>query len=272
MPRKVAIANGSGAQAGQGFTSGAQIIRWGYSSLFVSITGDCWAVPDQVNQTIFHGLLRIFLSTDETTVNVSGTRPYDNAPGGWRASMAELDASAAPYGDIVALYPNHCFVPTVSSLALDTSDLFYDVAGDPDMLSHTPFDAVYFPMANEEHVDINAENAQWLRSEIERGVTASRARVRASLRWHGSTRPRPNPVDSSTRIRFIVPRAGRTLLAVYDASGRRVGVLEDRELDRGNQEAIWKGIGAGGERLGAGVYFVSLRGDGFSASRKVVLR
>ena len=28
-------------------------------------------------------------------MTVSGTRPFDNAPGGWRGSMAELDASAA---------------------------------------------------------------------------------------------------------------------------------------------------------------------------------
>ena len=62
---------------------------------------------------------------------VNGTLPYDSAPGGWRASMAQLDTTQAPYGDIVALHNAHCFIPTVSALDLPTSDLFFDVAGTP---------------------------------------------------------------------------------------------------------------------------------------------
>jgi hypothetical protein len=272
LPRKVAMANGSGSRTGQGFAPGAQIIRWEYSSLFVSITGNCWAVPDQTNQSVFHGLLRILFSTDQISVTVSGTRPYDNAPGGWRDSMAQLDASIAPYGDIVALYPDHCFIPTVSSLALDTTDLFYDVAGDPDILSHTPFDAVYFPMANQEHVDINAENAQWLLSEIEQGVSGVGGRGSTATGFAAVESTSPNPVGASTRIRFVVPRPGHAVLAVHDAAGRRVGIIEDRDFDSGGQEVVWGGEGFAGARLSPGIYFVSLRGDGFEASRKVTLR
>ncbi len=54
-PRKVAVANGSGEQAGQGFAAGDQIIRYEYSSLLVDITGNVWAVPDAASQIIFDG-------------------------------------------------------------------------------------------------------------------------------------------------------------------------------------------------------------------------
>jgi hypothetical protein len=82
-------------------------------------------VPNVTSHDIFHGMIDyIFLPADEVTVTVAGTKPYDNAPGGWRDTMAQLGASDPGYGDIIAPYPNHCFIPTVSALALDTADLF----------------------------------------------------------------------------------------------------------------------------------------------------
>ncbi len=42
--------------------------------------------------------------------------------------MAQLDTTAVPYGDIEALYPAHCFIPTVSSLALSPAGPFFDVS------------------------------------------------------------------------------------------------------------------------------------------------
>ena len=129
----------------QGFAPGDQIIFYEYSSLLVDILGNVWAVPDSANHIIFDGLLDLIwpFPDDQLTVYVEGTRPYDSAPGGTRGSMAQMDSTEAPYGDIVALHDTHCFIPTVSALAIDTADLLYDVAGDPDLLASTPFDAVY---------------------------------------------------------------------------------------------------------------------------------
>jgi hypothetical protein len=272
-PRKVAVANGSGMRTGQGFNPGDQIIRWEYTSFLVDITGNVWAVPDVASHQIFHGLIDfILLPPDETTVTVSGTRPYDNAPGGWRSSMAEMGAIDPGYGDIVALFPNHCFIPSVSSLAIATDDLFYDIAGDPDLLAHTSFDAVYFPLENQEHVDINPQNAAWLIAEIETGAgdVAEGAPVQPPL---ARIEPAaPNPFATSTRVRFSVPRAGETRVAVYDAAGRRVAVLEDRSLAAGAWETAWDGRDERGLPLPTGLYLVRLNGEGFAASRKVVLR
>ena len=194
-PRKVAIANGSGSRLNQGFSAGAPIILWEYTSFLVDITGDCWAVPDLSGHNIFHGLIDyILLPPDETFVSVAGTRPYDSAPGGWRDTMAQLGASDPGYGDIIAPYPNHCFIPTVSALALDTNDLFYDVAGDPGILAHTPFDAVYFPTGNQEHVEITPENAGWFLAEIQYGAGGVAESAGSSARPPSLRSPRTRPV------------------------------------------------------------------------------
>jgi hypothetical protein len=172
-PRKVAAANGSGAGLNQGFAPGAQIIRWEHRSFFVDIDGNVWAVPNGGSAQVFFGRIDIILfPADQQSVTVSGTAPFDNAPGGWRDSMLEMDMTTAPYGDIVALHPSHCFIPTISALALDTSDLFYDVDGTSDLLSHTPFDDVRWGGGNEEHVHISAATKAWVMSEVLAGPTA----------------------------------------------------------------------------------------------------
>jgi hypothetical protein len=231
--RKVAIANGNGARLGQGFNPGEQIIEWEYSSALVDIIGNVWAVPDGESATIFHGLIDFILfPPDEILVNVAGTRPFDSAPGGWRDSMAEMDATQAPFGDIVALHPNHCFIPSISALAVETSDLFYDIAGDPNLLDHTPFDAVYFPLENQEHVMITPENAAWFTAEIESGVTGV-ASVSRSTPLVARVSPCPMPAPSGSRCTTL--RAGRwpcsSTVMWRPGSGRRAGpgrLLPDR--------------------------------------------
>ena len=108
-------------RADQGFAAGDQIIPYEYRSLLVDIDGDVWAVPDGgPAQIIFDGGINLIWPLPDTyrTVSVGGTLPWDAAPGGYRGSMAQMDATTAPYGDIVALHDNHCFMPTVSALAL----------------------------------------------------------------------------------------------------------------------------------------------------------
>ena len=132
-PRLVAVANGSGAGQDQGFTAGDQIIFYEYRSLLADIDGNVWAVPDGGSQVIFDGMINLIwpLPDSYQTVNIGGTLPWDSAPGGFRDSMAQMGNTAVPYGDIVALHDNHCFIPTVSSLALEGVGPFHDIAGDP---------------------------------------------------------------------------------------------------------------------------------------------
>jgi hypothetical protein len=266
--RRVAVANGSGAAIGQGFAPGAQLISYEYASFLVDIVGNVWAVPDGSPATlIFDGLVDfILLPPDVTTVTVAGTSPFDNAPGGRRGSMAEMDSTAAPYGDIIALWSHHCFVPTVSALALSTGDLFFDVSAAPDPVSLTPFDAIYWPAANEGHVEITPESAGWFLAEI-RGDAVS-APLAGTLVGHSlSLRPvYPNPATGSTAIRFDLGASSPVAVTVHDVAGRLVRRLLERPLDAGGHTVIWERGDAA-----AGVYLVRVSAEGESAHRKVVM-
>ncbi len=268
--RNVAVANGSGAQAGQGFAAGDQVIFWEYDSFLVDIRGNVWAVPDGGPSQILQGEINlILLPSDIMDVSVSGTLPYDNAPGGSRNSMAQMDATEAPYGDIIALHDDHCFIPTISALDLATSDLFYDIAGEQNLLSMTPFDAVYFPVANQPHVDVTTENKAWLLDELGQmptGVAGSSIPDVLALDQNV-----PNPFNPTTSISYFVREAGYVNLAVYDARGARVTVLVNETRPAGANRTTWDGTNERGEAAGSGVYFYRLTGQGAGVTRKMVL-
>jgi hypothetical protein len=268
-PRLVGIANGSGAQVGQAFAPGAQIVRWDYSSFLVDLHGNVWAVPDGAGQRIFQGEIDfVLLPSDQRDVSVSGTLPYDGAPGGTRSSMADMDAVAAPYGDIVALHPNHCFIPTTSALALSGVGLFHDVLGDPDILASTPFDAVYVPAANQPHVAIGAENAAWLLAEIDAPTDVAAGTVPRAAVLHPAA---PNPFNPTTTLRFELPAPGRARLTVHDAAGARLATLVDAVLPAGPARTVWDGRDAAGRRLAAGIYLCRLQVGDRVLARKMAL-
>jgi len=272
QPRLVAIANGSGTGNGQGFGAAAQIIRYEYDSFLVDIRGNVWAVPDAGNTTIFRGLIDYLIGTDaSSTVTVAPGAPYDNAPGGRRGTMADMDATMAPFGDIVALHPAHCFIPTVSALDFDTANLFHDIAADPNALAQTPFDAMYYPAVNQEHVFIDAATAGWLLAEIPPLPTSAPPPVTASpaaLALHPNV---PNPFNPSTRLEFDVPRAGVIDIAILDVRGRRVATLARGRRDAGRHAVGWDGTTTAGTRATSGVYVCVLTSAGERVARRIVL-
>jgi hypothetical protein len=269
--RRVAFSNGNGQMLDQGYGPGTQLIDYVYNSSFiVQIIGNVWAVPDGGPGTVFNGKIYVlFLQNTLRTVTVSGTKPYDDAPGGWRASMVQLDTTQVDYGDIVALQDNHCFIPTVSALDLDTQDLFYDVAGDPGLLGHTPFDAVYYAPTNEEHVHISPASAAELLIEIESGVTAAEPPGRAASA-PALLSAAPNPFSAVTRIAFTLPRAGRVDLRVFDVGGREVAALASGALPAGGHAFTWDGRAGSGAVAPSGMYFIRLALDDRAVTGRVV--
>ncbi len=268
QPRLLAVANGSDNGTGEPFAPGAQIVQWSYSDLFVAITGNIWAVPNVTSTKIFDGKIRILFLPTTQAVTVSGTQPYDNAPGGSRASMAQLDSVAAPYGDIIALHPSHCFIPTVSALAYNTADLFHDIAADPNPVSNTPFGAFYSQGTNQEHVTITPENAVWIRNEIETGVTgvgAPTAGIDVQLR-----RPWPNPSSGAVRIGFSLARPGAVDLRVFGVDGREVANLSRGVWSAGSHEVAWSGRDSRGAVTASGVYFVRFAAEERVETRRMV--
>ncbi|MFO7653509.1 MAG: hypothetical protein R6X25_06770, partial [Candidatus Krumholzibacteriia bacterium] len=194
--RLVSVASGSGTGLDQGYPAGDQIILYQYTSFMVDLLGNAWALPDQTRQVIFDGEIdRLWpLPDDRRIVYVGGSLPYDTAPGGTAASMAELDTTAVTYGDVIALHDSHCFVPTISALDVAAAGLGEDLSADPALLARTPFDAIYFPDVNQEHDAINPENAAWIRGEVLGAPTAAPAGPPAAGSLTVSVHPNPfNP-------------------------------------------------------------------------------
>jgi FlgD Ig-like domain/Putative serine esterase (DUF676) len=266
--RKVAITNGSGAGVGQGFAAGQQIVRWDYSNIIVTILGNVWAVPAGSSQTIFDGRIRILFGGDtRQTLPVGSTLPYDNAPGGWRNSMAQMDSVAAPYGDIIALFPNHCFIPTVSAIALGGTDLFHNLATDPAVLAQTPFDVIHLAATNQAHVMVTPQNAQWFLDEIPLGPTVSvpPSPTAAAL----ALSVFPHPFRGAAEITFRIPVLGRARVTIHDILGRTLRTLFSGDSGAEGQQLHWDGRDAAGRAVPAGLYFVRLETAGGSITRRL---
>jgi subtilisin family serine protease len=82
--------------------------------------------------------------------------------------------------------------------------------------------------------------------------------------------PSPNPSTTTTRFDFALPRAGNVELAVFDASGRRVCVLDSGFRAAGVHSAAWDGSDAAGARVAAGLYFARLTTAAGSVTGRVV--
>lgn len=76
----------------------------------------------------------------------------------------------------------------------------------------------------------------------------------------------PNPFNPTTVISFSLPVESKTLLIVYDVSGREVMKLVDETLSAGIHEANFSGA-----FLSSGIYFYKLITPGFTQSKKMVL-
>jgi photosystem II stability/assembly factor-like uncharacterized protein len=80
----------------------------------------------------------------------------------------------------------------------------------------------------------------------------------------------PNPSQGETRLTLELVERSQAEVAVFDAAGRRVRTLLAGGLEPGRHLVIWDGMDAGGERAGAGVYFVRARVAQGEATRRVV--
>ena len=81
----------------------------------------------------------------------------------------------------------------------------------------------------------------------------------------------PNPFNPSTRIAFTLYRGARTALRIFDATGRLVATLLDRDLPPGRHDVTWDGLNDRSQRVATGVYFYQLRSGAVLETRNMVL-
>lgn len=88
----------------------------------------------------------------------------------------------------------------------------------------------------------------------------------------GITSVRPNPSSGALTVAYALDgRASRVSLAIHDVSGRVVRRLAADGAGAGARQARWDGRDGEGRAAAAGIYFVVLRADDRSFTRKVLL-
>jgi hypothetical protein len=76
----------------------------------------------------------------------------------------------------------------------------------------------------------------------------------------------PNPFNPSTTIRFSVLQKGFVALKIHDLLGKEIMTLVNEELNNGTYVSVWD---AG--NLPSGIYIYTMRTNGYSESRKMML-
>jgi subtilisin family serine protease len=76
----------------------------------------------------------------------------------------------------------------------------------------------------------------------------------------------PNPFNPSTIIRYDVPKEGYVTLKIYDALGREVAALVNKDMKPGSYESVWNAT-----NFTSGVYFYKLVSGNFTDTRRMAL-
>lgn len=91
--------------------------------------------------------------------------------------------------------------------------------------------------------------------------------ARPQLRLSG---PTPNPTAADATWELHLDRPGTLHAEVYDARGRRLRHLENGWIPAGRHRITWDGKGANGLEVGSGVYWLRVRNQSGTWSRRVV--
>ncbi|MCA0445898.1 MAG: T9SS type A sorting domain-containing protein [Bacteroidetes bacterium] len=76
----------------------------------------------------------------------------------------------------------------------------------------------------------------------------------------------PNPFNPSTAVTYTVAKPGLVYLSVYDALGRQVETLVNKQQTAGSYTVHFNGEGKS-----SGIYFVKMTSGGFTSTRKMML-
>ena len=85
------------------------------------------------------------------------------------------------------------------------------------------------------------------------------------------TPPHPNPSSGITELRYLLSERSQVVAAVFDVSGRRVGLLQSGTVEPGEHTLRWTGRDTSGAPWPAGVYFIRLTTSSGTDTKKVVL-
>jgi hypothetical protein len=81
----------------------------------------------------------------------------------------------------------------------------------------------------------------------------------------------PNPFNPQTTITFTLDQPQHVEVAVYDLTGKLLGVLASRSYDAGNHSTDWNGKDSMGRAVPSGTYVVRLNTESAAQAKKMML-
>jgi hypothetical protein len=175
----------------------------------------------------------------------------------WGGANNELDWDMLPEPDFshFRIYRGATanFVPAASNLAGSTTSTSWLDAQAQNQLVHYKVSSVDF--AGNESPAVAPQTA----TDV--------AEAARSLAFLGSV---PNPANSRTALRFVLPASAEYVVAIFDSAGRRVW-RERGHGQAGENSVLWNGQDAAGRSVANGAYFAQLRYGAETATQKVLL-
>ncbi len=80
----------------------------------------------------------------------------------------------------------------------------------------------------------------------------------------------PNPFNSSTSIRYQIPRTADVQILIYDLMGRQIKTLYQGEQNAGYYTIEWNGLSDDNRLIPSGVYFYRMVSSDFQATEKMI--
>ena len=151
---------------------------------------------------------------------------------------------------------------------LRTGDYYVVAMTECDMMWHndkpTPeqADLVHVTMPDETSgIDFNLSSAV----EDESDITTSRpTEFELSQNY-------PNPFNPGTEIEYTLKKPAQVNLQIYNLLGRQVRTLVSKYQSAGSHHVVWDGKNSKGKEVSSGVYFYSLKVNGVSQAKRMVL-
>ncbi len=102
------------------------------------------------------------------------------------------------------------------------------------------------------------------------GVNDVEETERALPKSYSLSAPYPNPFNSTTEIKFALPRSDHVSIEIFDVMGRKVATLVNGQFEVGYHSTTWSGV-SDRDRKATGIYFVKMNTSKYSNMQKVIL-
>jgi Secretion system C-terminal sorting domain len=81
----------------------------------------------------------------------------------------------------------------------------------------------------------------------------------------------PNPVETSTNIKFSLANSQKVSVQIFDNLGRLVKTLANDYMEAGSHQITWNGLNERGSQVTTGIYFLKFKSEIYSETKKLSL-